>query len=157
MKEYTGQLQGKGLKIAIVVSRFNELITHRLLSGAIDGLTRHGVKDDDIHIAWVPGAFDIPLIAKKLAESGRFNAVICLGAVIRGATAHFDYVAGQAAAGVARVALDTGVPTIFEILTTDTVEQAVERAGTKGGNKGFDGAVCAIEMANLLHSLKDLL
>ena len=149
MKEIVGQLQGKGLLIGIVVSRFNDLITKSLLSGALDGLTRHGVDNKDITVVWVPGAFEISVTAAKLASSGKYDAIICLGAVIRGATAHFEYVAGQAAAGIAQVGREYSMPVIFEVLTTETIEQAVERAGTKAGNKGYEGAVSAIEMANL--------
>jgi 6,7-dimethyl-8-ribityllumazine synthase len=145
-----GQLQGNGLHIAIAVARFNEALTTRLLAGAQDGLRRHGVDDTSVDVAWVPGALELPLVAMRLARSGRYDAVICLGVVIRGATYHFELVAGGAASGVARASLDTGVPVIFGVLTTDTIEQAVERAGTKAGNKGFDAATAAIEMANLL-------
>jgi len=141
------------LRVAIVAARFNELITRQLLQGALEALRRHGAADDDITVAWVPGAFEIPLAATKLAQSGRFDAVVCVGAVIRGATPHFDYVAGTAASGIGRAALDTGVPVIFGVLTTDTIEQAVERAGTKAGNKGWDAALAAIEMANLMKEL----
>jgi len=151
---YEGELTGTGLRFGIVVSRFNEFITTRLLAGATDALRRHGVAEADIDVAWVPGSFEIPLVAQRMAASGRYDAVICLGAVIRGATAHFDYVAGGAATGVARAALDTGVPVIFGILTTDTIEQAMERAGTKAGNKGAEAAMAAIEMANLLRELE---
>lgn len=144
-----GNLIGTGLRVAIVVSRFNEFITGRLLSGAEDALNRHGVDEADVTVAWVPGAFEIPLAAKKLAESGRYDAVIALGTVIRGATPHFDYVNSEVAKGVANTALQSGVPVIFGVLTTDTIEQAIERAGTKAGNKGWDAATGAIEMANL--------
>jgi len=146
---FEGKLVGEGLRFAIVVARFNEFITGKLLEGARDALRRHGVADGDVDVAWVPGSFEIPLAAKRLAESGRYDAVICLGAVIRGATPHFEYVAAEAAKGVAAVGLSTGVPTLFGVLTTDTIEQAIERAGTKAGNKGFEAAVAAIEMANL--------
>lgn len=152
-KVFEGQLIGEGLRFAVVVSRFNEFITGKLLDGARDGMQRHGVADDDIDVIWAPGSFEIPLVAKRAAESGRYHAVICLGAVIRGATPHFDYVASEVAKGVAAVGLDTGVPTIFGVLTTDTIEQAIERAGTKAGNKGFAAAASAIEMANLLQAL----
>ncbi len=152
MNVIEGHLVGTGLKIAIVVARFNEFITGKLLSGAIDGLTRHGVSDHDITVAWVPGAFEIPLVAKKLAESKQFDAVITLGAVIRGATSHFDYVCSEAAKGVSQAAFASGVPVIFGVLTTDTIEQAIERAGTKAGNKGWEAAVSAIEMANVLRA-----
>ena len=154
MTTFEGQLRGEGLSIAIVVSRFNELVTRALLAGARDGLARHGVEPEGVDVAWVPGAFEIPLTARKLAESGRYQAVICLGAVIRGETPHFDHVANQASSGIARVALDTGVPIIFGVLTTDTLEQAMERAGGKMGNKGYDAAVDAIEMANLVRGLR---
>ncbi|HZD59650.1 MAG TPA: 6,7-dimethyl-8-ribityllumazine synthase [Anaerolineae bacterium] len=150
MQTYEGNLIAEDLKFAIVVSRFNEFIGTRLLDGACDALKRHGVVDNDIHIAWTPGAFEIPLVAKKMAESGRYNAIICLGAVIRGSTPHFDYVAGEVAKGIAKVNLDSGVPIVFGIVTTDSIEQAIERAGTKNGNKGWQAAVSAIEMANLV-------
>ena len=154
MKTWEGSLVGQGLKIAIVCGRFNDMITNRLLDGALHALRRHGVKEEDVEVAWVPGAFEIPFMAKKMALSRRFDAVIALGAVIRGATPHFDYVAGEAAKGVAAASLESGVPVIFGILTTDTIEQAVERAGTKAGNKGWDAAVSAIEMANLNRSFQ---
>ena len=153
MKTLEGTLIAESLHIAIVLSRFNSLIGDRLLEGALDTLRRHGVSDDDITLARVPGAFEIPLAVSALAKSGRYNAVICLGAVIRGATAHFDYVAGPMASGLASIAVDTGVPVLFGVLTTDTIEQALERAGTKAGNKGADVAAAAIEMANLLKTL----
>ena len=145
---YEGHLIGTDLKMGIVVSRFNEFITSKLLGGALDALKRHGVADEDVDVVWVPGAYEIPLIAKKLAESGRYDAVICLGAVIRGATPHFEYVASESAKGIAHVGFQTGVPTIYGVITTETIEQAIERAGTKAGNKGVDAAVTAIEMAN---------
>jgi 6,7-dimethyl-8-ribityllumazine synthase len=148
-----GKLIAEDLKFAIVAGRFNEFITNKLIGGAIDALKRHGVDEDNIELVWVPGAFEIPLIAKKMAELKRFNAVICLGAVIRGATPHFDYVSSEVSKGIANVGLETGVPIIFGILTTDTIEQAIERAGTKAGNKGFDAAMTAIETANLLKQL----
>ena len=148
-----GHLIGQGLKVGIVVGRFNEFITSKLLSGAQDALVRHGVTLDDVTIAWVPGAFEIPFIAKKLAVSGKYDAVITLGAVIRGSTPHFDYVANEVAKGVANIGLTSDVPTIFGVLTTDTIEQAIERAGTKAGNKGWDAAVTAIEMANLVRAI----
>ena len=151
-----GRLSGDGIRIGIAVSRFNELISERLLAGAQDCLRRHGVADDAVDVVWVPGSFELPLAARELARSGRYSAVICLGAVIRGATAHFDLVAGQAASGVARVALDTGVPAIFGVLTTETIEQALERAGSKAGNKGSEAALSALEMADLLRQLKEL-
>ena len=152
-KRFEGRLVGTGLKFAIVIGRFNSLITAQLYDGAMDGLIRHNVAMEDIDAAWVPGAFEIPIVAKKLAASGRYDAVICLGAVIRGATPHFDYVAAEVSKGVAAVALQTGVPVIFGVLTTDTVEQAIERAGTKAGNKGFEAAATAIEMASLLRTI----
>ena len=147
---FEGFLSGEGLRFAVVVSRFNEFISSKLLSGAWDCLTRHGANSEDVDVAWVPGAFEIPLIAQRLAATKRYNAVICLGAVIRGSTPHFDYVSGEVAKGVAKVQLDAGIPVIFGVLTTDTIEQAVERAGTKAGNKGWDAAVSALEMANLV-------
>ena len=153
MKIIQGELQAKGLKFAIVVSRFNDFITGKLLDGAVDALVRHGAKDEDIDVVKVPGAFEIPLAAKKVAEKGAYHAVICLGTVIRGATPHFDYVAAEVSKGVASASLDTGVPIAFGVLTTDTIEQAVERAGTKSGNKGFDAAVTAIEMAQVFKKL----
>jgi 6,7-dimethyl-8-ribityllumazine synthase len=152
-KTYEGQLVADGLKFGIVASRFNEFITNKLLEGALDALKRHGVADSDIAIAWVPGAFEIPAIAKKMAESGKYDAVLCLGAVIRGSTPHFDYVAAEVSKGIAQVGLKTGVPVIFGVITTDNIEQAIERAGTKAGNKGFEAAESAIEMANLLRSM----
>ncbi|HEY3297304.1 MAG TPA: 6,7-dimethyl-8-ribityllumazine synthase [Armatimonadota bacterium] len=152
-KVFEGKLSAEGMKVGIVVSRFNEFITNKLVSGALDNLVRHGAKDEDIEIAWVPGTFEIPLVAQKLAASKKYDAVICLGAVIRGATPHFDYIAAEVTKGIAHVGLSTGVPTIFGVITTDTIEQAIERAGTKVGNKGFDAAQTAIEMANLLKQL----
>ncbi len=148
-----GSLDGSGLRIGVICSRFNELISERLLAGAVDGLARHGVADTDVTTVWVPGAFELPLAALRMARRGRYDALITLGAIIRGATSHYDLVAGQAAAGVARVALDTGVPVVFGVLTTDTIEQALERAGTKAGNKGFDSAATAIEMADVVRRL----
>lgn len=153
IKTFEGKLVAEGLKIGIVVARFNEFITSKLLGGALDALKRHGANDEDIEIAWVPGAFEIPLVAQKMAASQKYQAVICLGTVIRGSTSHYDYVCAEVSKGVAHVALASGVPTIFGVLTTDTIEQAIERAGTKAGNKGFDAAVSAIEMANLLRSI----
>lgn len=152
-KIYEGHLVGEGLRFGLVVGRFNEFITSKLLTGALDALNRHGVADQDIEIAWVPGAFEIPLAARRMIGMQRFDAVLCLGAVIRGATPHFDYVAAEVAKGVAKVGLDTGVPAVFGVITADTIEQAVERAGTKAGNKGWDAAVTAIEMANLMRNL----
>jgi 6,7-dimethyl-8-ribityllumazine synthase len=146
---FEGNLVGSGLKIGIVVGRFNEFITSKLLGGAQDALKRHGVNEEDMDIAWVPGAFEIPLIAQKMAESKKYDAVITLGTVIRGATPHFDYVCNEAAKGVASTSLKSGIPVVFGVLTTDSIEQAIERAGTKAGNKGWDAASAAIEMANL--------
>lgn len=146
---FEASVVSEGLKFGVVVGRFNEFISGKLLSGALDGFKRHGAQDNDVDIAWVPGAFEIPLIAQKMAESGKYDAVITLGAVIRGSTPHFDYVCNEAAKGVAAIALKTGVPTIFGVLTVDSIEQAIERAGTKAGNKGYEAAVSAIEMANL--------
>lgn len=151
---YEGELVGRGLRFAAVVSRFNEFISSRLLAGAKDAMARHGVGEEKLDVAWVPGSFEIPLIAKKLAQSGEYAAVICLGAVIRGSTPHFDYVAAEVSKGVAAVSLETGVPVIFGVITADNLEQAIERAGTKSGNKGFDAAVAAIEMANLVAALR---
>ena len=153
MTTFEGKIVSKDIKVAIVASRFNEFITAKLLSGAMDGLVRHDVREEDVDVAWVPGAFEIPLIAKKLAECGRYDAVICLGAVIRGATSHYDYVCADVSKGIAQVSLATGVPVLFGVLTTDTIEQAVERAGTKAGNKGFDCATSAIEMVNLIRAI----
>ena len=149
-----GKITGRGLKFAIVVSRFNEFITSKLLGGALDMLRRHETNEDDIDVIWVPGAFEIPLLAKKLASSGKYDAVICLGAVIRGSTTHYDYVCNEVSKGIAAVGLSTGVPTIFGVVTTENIEQAIERAGTKAGNKGSDAAVSAMEMANLLKSIE---
>ena len=153
MKVIQGELQAKGLKFAIIVSRFNDFITGKLLEGAVDGLLRHGAKEEDIEVIKVPGAFEIPLTAKKIASKGSYNALICLGTVIRGATPHFDYVAAEVSKGVAAASMETGVPIAFGVLTTDTIEQAVERAGTKSGNKGFDAAMTAIEMAQVFKKL----
>ncbi|MEC0553296.1 6,7-dimethyl-8-ribityllumazine synthase [Bacillus haynesii] len=154
MNKIEGHVIGTDLKIGIVVARFNDFITSKLLSGAEDTLLRHGVKADDIDVAWVPGAFEIPLIAKKMAKTKKYDAVITLGTVIRGATSHYDYVCNEAAKGIAASSMSTGVPVIFGVLTTDTIEQAVERAGTKAGNKGAEAAAAAIEMANLTRSLQ---
>ncbi|MSN27288.1 MAG: 6,7-dimethyl-8-ribityllumazine synthase [Geobacter sp.] len=151
---FEGNLDAKGQKFGIVVSRFNSFICERLLEGAVDAIVRHGAADADICVARVPGAFEIPLAAKKMAESGKYDAIICLGAVIRGNTPHFDYVASEVSKGVASVSIDSGVPIAFGVLTTDTIEQAVERAGTKAGNKGFEAAVTAIETVNLFKALK---
>jgi 6,7-dimethyl-8-ribityllumazine synthase len=153
-KYYEGHLVSEGLKYGVVVGRFNEFISSKLLGGALDAFKRHGAAESDVEVAWVPGAFEIPLIAQKMAESGKYDAVITLGAVIRGATPHFDFVCNEAAKGVSAVALKTGVPTIFGVLTVDSIEQAIERAGTKAGNKGYEAAVTAIEMANLTKQLQ---
>jgi 6,7-dimethyl-8-ribityllumazine synthase len=150
---FEGHLDGTGLRIAIAASRFNDFIVRALLDGARDGLRRHGVADGAVDVAWVPGAFELPLVAAKLASSHHYDAVVTLGAVIRGATGHYDIVAGQAASGVARVGLDTGVPVVFGVLTTDTIEQAIERAGTKAGNKGYEAALTAIELVDLYRQL----
>ena len=154
MKTLEGMYEGKGLKIAIVASRFNEFITTKLVGGAEDCLLRHGTDEDDITLAWVPGAFEIPLIASKMAKSGKYDAVICLGAVIRGSTSHYDFVCNEVSKGIAAVSLETGIPVMFGVLTTENIEQAIERAGTKAGNKGYDCAVSAIEMVNLIRELE---
>jgi 6,7-dimethyl-8-ribityllumazine synthase len=154
MKIYEGQLVSNEQKYGIIVGRFNEFIGGKLLSGALDALKRHGAAEEQIEIAWVPGAFEIPLIAQKMAESKKYDAVICLGAVIKGSTPHFDYVSGEVTKGIAHVSLNSGIPVIFGVLTTDTIEQAIERAGTKAGNKGFDAAVTAIEMVNLIKQIE---
>ena len=154
MKKFSGNLVAqKGVKIGIVVARFNDFITSKLLDGAVDGLIRHGVEEDNIETAWVPGAFEIPLIAAKMAKSGKYDAVICLGAVIRGATTHYDYVCNEVAKGVASVSLNTELPIIFGVITTENIEQAIERAGTKAGNKGYEAAVSAVEMVSLMNEL----
>lgn len=153
MKTLEGKLTAKNMKIAIVVARFNEFITSKLLSGCIDCLIRHEAADEDLTVAWVPGAFEIPVAAQKLAESGKYDAVICLGAVIRGATPHFDYVCAEASKGIAQVSMQTGVPVAFGVLTTENIQQAVERAGTKAGNKGVDCAMTAMEMVNLFKEM----
>ncbi len=152
-KPFEGMLLGKGLKFGLVVSRFNEFITKKLVEGAEDALSRHGVSQDDIEIAWVPGSFELPLIAQKLAQTNRYDAVICLGAVIRGGTPHFEYIAAEVTKGIAQVSLDSGLPVIYGMVTADTLEQAIERAGTKEGNQGFKAATSAIEMANLVKSI----
>lgn len=154
MKTLEGKMVSRDIKVGIVAARFNEFITSKLLSGAMDGLIRHEVAQEDVEVAWVPGAFEIPLIAQKMAESGKYDAVICLGAVIRGATSHYDLVCNEAAKGVAQVGLKTGVPVLFGVVTTDTIEQAIERAGTKAGNKGYDCATSAIEMVNLIRQIE---
>ncbi|MDR1701026.1 MAG: 6,7-dimethyl-8-ribityllumazine synthase [Lachnoclostridium sp.] len=155
MKIFEGKFISKEIRIGIVAARFNEFITNKLLSGAMDGLKRHNINEDDIDVAWVPGAFEIPLIASKMAKSGRYDAVICLGAVIRGSTTHYDYVCSEVSKGIAHISLDTGIPVMFGILTTENIEQAIERAGTKSGNKGFDCALGAIEMVNLIRDIGD--
>ncbi|HWQ73540.1 MAG TPA: 6,7-dimethyl-8-ribityllumazine synthase [Desulfitobacteriaceae bacterium] len=153
MKQYEGKLVASGLRFGLVAARFNEFITNKLVDGSLDALRRHGASEDDLEIVWVPGAFEIPLVAQKMALSKRYDAVICLGAVIRGATPHFDYISSEVSKGIANTGLQTGVPIIFGVLTTDNIEQAIERAGTKAGNKGFDAAVTAIELVNLLKQL----
>ncbi len=154
MKTFEGNLIAKEIKIGIVVSRFNEFITSKLLSGAMDGLIRHDVQEKGIHVAWVPGAFEIPLIASKMAKSGKYDAVICLGAVIRGSTSHYDYVCSEVSKGIASVSLSSSIPVMFGVLTTENIEQAIERAGTKAGNKGYDCALGAIEMVNLIREIE---
>ena len=153
MKTFEGNLVSRGIRIGIVAARFNEFITSKLLGGALDGLKRHEVSEDDIDIAWVPGAFEIPLIASKMAKSRKYDAIICLGAVIRGSTTHYDYVCSEVSKGIAQASLSSGIPVMFGVLTTDNIEQAIERAGTKAGNKGFECAQGAIEMVNLMRSL----
>lgn len=153
MNTLEGNLVAEKIRVGIVAARFNELIVSKLLSGALDGLVRHGVAEDDITVAWVPGAFEIPLTAEKLAHSGKFDAIICVGAVIRGSTSHYDYVCNEAAKGIAHVSLESKIPVIFGVLTTENIEQAIERAGTKAGNKGYDAALSAIEMVNLLRQI----
>ena len=154
MKTYEGSLVAENVKIGIVAARFNEFIVSKLVGGALDGLKRHDVSVEDIEIAWVPGTFEIPLIASKMAKSGKYDAIICLGAVIRGATSHYDYVCNEASKGIAAVSMNTDIPVMFGVLTTDTIEQAIERAGTKAGNKGYDCALGAIEMVNLIRAMK---
>lgn len=153
MRTLEGKMVADGIKIGIVVARFNEFITSKLLGGAMDGLVRHGMDEDDVDVAWVPGAFEIPLIAKKMANSGKYDAVIALGAVIRGSTSHYDYVCNEVSKGVAAASMESGVPVMFGIVTTENIEQAIERAGTKAGNKGYDCALGAIEMVNLIHTM----
>ena len=148
-----GMLTAEGLKFGVVVSRFNEFLTSKLLGGALDTLKRHGAAEDDVTVAWVPGAFELPFIAKKMAESGKYDAIIALGTVIRGSTTHYDYVCNEAAKGIAQASMSTGVPVAFSVVTTENIEQAIERSGTKAGNKGADGAMTAIEMANLLRQI----
>ena len=154
MSTLEGKLVANNMKVGIVVARFNEFITNKLLGGAMDGLLRHDVKEEDITVAWVPGAFEIPLVAERLAKSGKYDAVICVGAVIRGNTSHYDYVCNEVSKGIASVSLETGVPVLFGVLTTENIEQAIERAGTKAGNKGYDCALSAIEMVNLIKELE---
>ena len=153
MKTFEGRLVAEGLKVGIIVARFNGFIGSKLLSGAIDGLVRHGMNEDDIEVAWVPGAFEIPVAAQKMAQSKKYDAIICLGAVIKGSTSHYDYVCAEVSKGVASVSLQYGLPVMFGVLTTDNIEQAIERAGTKAGNKGYDCALSAIEMANLFRQM----
>ena len=153
MKTFEGKVVAKNIKVGIVAARFNEFIVSKLVGGAMDGLVRHDVKEDDIDVAWVPGAFEIPLIASKMAKSGKYDAVICLGAVIRGNTSHYDYVCAEVSKGVATVSLNSDIPVMFGVLTTDNIEQAIERAGTKAGNKGYDVACTAIEMVNLMKNI----
>ena len=153
MKTLEGNVVAKNMKVGIVAARFNEFIVSKLIAGAEDALLRHGVSEDDITLAWVPGSFEIPVIAKKMAESGKYDAVLCLGAVIRGDTTHYDYVCAEVSKGIAQVELSTGVPTLFGVITTDNIEQAIQRAGTKSGNKGYDVACSAIEMVNLLQAI----
>lgn len=155
MKVYQGTLVAEGAKIGIVASRFNEFITSKLLSGALDGLMRHNVAEENIELVWTPGAFEIPTVASHMAQSGKYDAIICLGAVIRGTTTHYDYVCSEVSKGIAQVSLNSGLPVIFGIVTTENIEQAIERAGTKSGNKGYDCALSAIEMINLLHNFKN--
>ena len=153
MKVLEGNLTGKDKKFAIVAGRFNEFIVSKLIGGAKDAFKRHGVNEENIVLAWVPGAFEIPLVAKKLAKTGKYDGIVCLGTVIRGATSHYDYVCGEVSKGIANVSLDTEIPVIFGVVTTENIEQAIERAGTKAGNKGFDAAMAAVEMANLLENI----
>ena len=153
MRTLEGKMVAKDISIGIVCARFNEFITSKLLGGAMDGLLRHDVADENIDVAWVPGAFEIPLIAKKMAKSGKYDAVICLGAVIRGSTSHYDYVCSEVSKGIASVSLDSGIPVMFGVVTTENIEQAIERAGTKAGNKGYDCALGAIEMVNLVRAI----
>ncbi|HJB87724.1 MAG TPA: 6,7-dimethyl-8-ribityllumazine synthase [Candidatus Dorea faecigallinarum] len=154
MRTLEGKLVAEDMKVGIVAARFNEFITNKLLGGALDGLTRHDVREEDIEVAWVPGAFEIPLIAARMAKSGKYDAVICLGAVIRGSTSHYDYVCNEVSKGIAAVSLETGVPVLFGVLTTENIEQAIERAGTKAGNKGYDCALSAVEMVNLIREME---
>lgn len=154
MHTFEGKLVSQNIRVGIVAARFNEFIVNKLVGGAMDALLRHDVREEDIDLAWVPGAFEIPLIAKKMAESGKYDAVICLGAVIRGATSHYDLVCNEAAKGIAHVSFDSGVPVLFGVVTTENIEQAIERAGSKAGNKGYDSAMAAIEMVNLVRAIE---
>ena len=154
MNTFEGKLVSKDIKIGIVAARFNEFIVSKLVGGAMDALIRHDVKEEDVDVAWVPGAFEIPLIASKMAKSGKYDAVVCLGAVIRGATSHYDYVCNEVSKGIANVSLDTGIPVLFGVVTTENIEQAIERAGSKAGNKGYDSALAAIEMVNLIREIE---
>ncbi|MFV0518431.1 MAG: 6,7-dimethyl-8-ribityllumazine synthase [Aminipila sp.] len=154
MKIYEGKLVAEGIKVGIVVARFNEFIGSKLLSGAMDGLTRHNVNKEDIEVAWVPGAFEIPLVASRMAKSGKYDTIICLGAVIRGTTTHYDYVCSEVSKGIAHIGLETGIPVMFGVITTENIEQAIERAGTKAGNKGYDCALSAVEMVNLIRGME---
>ncbi len=154
-KNYEGHLNADGMRVGIVIARFNEFISNKLLGGALDALIRHGARNEDIEVAWVPGAFEIPLVARRMASSGRYHALICLGCIIRGATPHFEYVAAESAKGIAQVAIQADCPVTYGVLTTESIEQAIERAGTKAGNKGWDAALAAIEMVNLLREFKD--
>lgn len=154
MHTFEGKLVSQNIRVGIVAARFNEFIVNKLVGGAMDALLRHDVREEDIDLAWVPGAFEIPLIAKKMAESGKYDAVICLGAVIRGATSHYDLICNEAAKGIAHVSLDSGVPVLFGVVTTENIEQAIERAGSKAGNKGYDSAMAAIEMVNLVRAIE---
>lgn len=155
MRVYEGNVVAENMKVGIVAARFNEFIVSKLVSGAVDGLKRHDVAEDDIEVAWVPGAFEIPLIASKMAKSGKYDAIICVGAVIRGATSHYDYVCNEVSKGIANVSMNSDIPVMFGVVTTDTIEQAIERAGTKAGNKGYDCALGAIEMVNLIRAIND--
>ena len=155
MKTLEGKVVSKEIRVGIVAARFNEFITSKLLEGAVDGLLRHDVREEDIHVAWVPGAFEIPFLASKMAHSKKYDAVICLGAVIRGSTSHYDYVCNEVSKGIAAVSLESGIPVMFGVLTTENIEQAIERAGTKSGNKGYDCAVGAIEMVNLVRAMEE--
>ena len=154
MKTYEGKIVAGEIKVGIIAARFNAFITSKLLEGAVDGLLRHNVSEEDIHVAWVPGAFEIPLIASKMAKTGKYDAIICLGVVIRGSTSHYDYVCNEVSKGIAAVSLENGIPVMFGVLTTDNIEQAIERAGSKAGNKGYDCALGALEMVNLIREME---